>query len=236
MDDLERIGGIPLKMDITKEDDVVAVVEQIKQTRGGVDVLINNAGSALYGAVEETAIEDARYHFEVGLFGLARLTQLVLPYMREKKAGKIVNISSASGRIYAPLGAWYAASKHALEGWSDCLRFEVKQFNIDVIIIEPGPIATEVWDLLREPMLKRSGQGPYSNIANALAEFCRNYKEDPNASAPPSVVADAISKALSASRPRTRYVVGPGARPLMFARKWFGDRFYDWGVGRAYGV
>jgi short-subunit dehydrogenase len=235
MDDLKSIGGIPLKMDITEEDDVAAVVEQIKQKRGGVDVLINNAGSALYGAVEETAIEDARYHFEVGLFGLARLTQLVLPYMREKKAGKIVNISSASGKIYAPLGAWYTASKHALEGWSDCLRFEVKQFDIQIIIIEPGVVATEVWDRLREPMLKRSGQGPYSNMANALAEFCRN-SQDPNASAPPSVVADVISKALATSRPRTRYVVGPGVRPMIFARKWFGDRVYDWGMGRAYGV
>ena len=138
MDDLKELGGIPLKMDITEEDEVVAVVEQIEREQGGVDILINNAGCALYGSVEETTMDDAHYQFDVCLFGLARLTQLVLPYMRQKKAGKIVNVTSASGKIYAPLGAWYTAAKHALEGWSDNLRFEVKQFNIDVIIVEPG--------------------------------------------------------------------------------------------------
>ena len=233
MDDLKGVGGIPLKMDITKEDEVVTTVEQIKQKHGGVDILINNSGCAVYGAIEETTLDDAHYQFEVNLFGLARITQLVLPYMREKKAGKIINISSASGKIYAPLGAWYTAVKHALEGWSDNLRFEVKQFNIDVIIIEPGPITTEIWDLLLESMLERSGQGPYGNMANAMAEFCRDLLENPNASAPPSVIANTISKAIKASRPRTRYAVGPGARPLIVVRKWFGDRFYDWGSARS---
>lgn len=232
MDDLQKLGGIPLKMDITKEDEVFAVVEQIEQKHGGVDILINNAGIAVYGAVEETTIEDARYQFEVNLFGLARLTQLVLPYMRQKKAGKIINISSAAGKCHTALGAWYTASKHALEGWSDSLRFEVKQFDIDVIIIEPGFIATEIYDLLVEPMLKRSGQGPYSNIANAMAEFFGNTQETSSASAPPSVIANAISKAILASRPRTRYAVGPWAGRLIFARKWFGDRCYDWVLGR----
>ncbi|HSR30500.1 MAG TPA: SDR family NAD(P)-dependent oxidoreductase, partial [Anaerolineae bacterium] len=94
MDDLKKLGGIPLKMDITKEDEVVAVVEHINKKHGGVDILINNAGCAIYGSVEETTIDDARYQFEVCLFGLARITQLVLPYMRKKKAGKIINISS----------------------------------------------------------------------------------------------------------------------------------------------
>ena len=228
MDDLKQLGGIPLKMDITKEDEVFAVVEQIKHKHGGVDILINNAGCALYGSVEETTMEDARYQFEVNFFGLARLTQLLLPYMRQQKAGKIINISSASGKIYGLLGAWYCATKHALEGWSDCLRVEVKQFNIDVIIIEPGAIATEVWDLLVEPMLKRSGQGPYSNLANAMADFSHNIIENPHTNAPPSVIATAISRAIQAGRPRTRYVVGPMARPLMFVRRWFGDRVYDW--------
>jgi hypothetical protein len=112
----------------------------------------------------------------------------------------------------------------------------VKQFNIDVIIVEPGPIATEIWGLLIEPMLERSGQGPYSNIANAQADFSRNYQENPDACAPPSVIANTISKAIKASRPRPRYAVGPGAKPLILVRKWFGDRAYDWGMRRAFGV
>jgi short-subunit dehydrogenase len=156
--------------------------------------------------------------------------------MREKKAGKIINISSVAGKAYLPLGAWYAATKHALEGWSDCLRFEVKQFNIDVIIIEPGNIATGIPDLFIEPMLKRSGQGPYSNIANAVVEFYRNSQANPNATSPTSVITDTISKAIKARRPRTRYTVGKGARLLLFVRKWSGDRLYDLLLGRFYRV
>ena len=107
-----------------------------------MDVLINNAGYGLYGAMEDTSLEDARYQFDVNLFGLARLTQLVLPHMREHNFGRIINTSSVGGKIYTPLGSWYHATKHALEGWSDCLRLEVAPFGIDVVIIEPGAIVT----------------------------------------------------------------------------------------------
>jgi short-subunit dehydrogenase len=147
MADLAELGGIPIKMDVTKEEDVVAAVERVKEGHGGVDILINNAGFGLYGAVEDVSLDAARYQFEVNMFGLAHLTQLVLPYMRQKRAGKIVNISSMGGKIYTTLGAWYHATKHAVEGWSDCLRLELKQFNIDVIIIEPGGIQTEFLDV-----------------------------------------------------------------------------------------
>jgi short-subunit dehydrogenase len=232
MDDLKKLGGIPLKMDITKDNEVVAVVERIKQEHGGVDILINNAGFATYGSVEETTTDEARYQFEVNLFGLARLTQLVLPYMRQKNAGKIVNVSSAAGKIYAPLGAWYIATKHALEGWSDCLRVETTPFGIDVIIIEPGAIGTEFDDVYVEPMLKRSGQGPYSKTANAVAEFSRKTQENPKGSSPPSLIANTISKAIRVGRPKTRYAAGKLAKPMMFVRKWGGDRVYDWLLGR----
>ncbi|MEM6431987.1 MAG: SDR family NAD(P)-dependent oxidoreductase, partial [Deinococcota bacterium] len=114
MDDLKELGAIPLKMDITQDDDIRAVVDTITQQNGGVDVLVNNAGYAIYGAVEDIPIEDARRQFEVNIFGLARLTQLVLPHMRDKRAGKIINISSVGGKIYTLLGAWYHATKHAL--------------------------------------------------------------------------------------------------------------------------
>ena len=233
MADLKDMGGIPLKMDITKEDEVVAAVEQIEGEQGGVDILINNAGAAIYGSVEETPIDDARYQFEVNFFGLVRLTQLVLPTMRQKKAGKIVNISSAAGKVYAPMGAWYTASKHALEGWSDSLRSEVRQFNIDVIIIEPGVISTEIYDLVVEPMLERSGHGPYRSLAKVVAEYSRNVQEDPKASAPPAVVAKAISKAIQARRPRMRYAVGPMARATILIRKWLGDGVFEWALTRS---
>ena len=227
MQDLEALGGIPLALDITREQDIVRVVEQITTERGGIDILINNAGFGMYGAMEETTIADARYQFEVNLFGLARLTQLALPTMRAKRAGKIINISSMGGKVYTPLGAWYHATKHALEGWSDCLRIELAQFGIDVIIIEPGAIATEFGDVMLAPMLERSGQGPYEGMAQSMAKATRASYDKPGAASPPSLIADTIAKAIAAKRPKTRYAVGKLAKPLIFIRKVFGDRLFD---------
>ncbi len=226
MDDLKALGCIPLKMDITKDEDIVAVVDQIAREHEGVDILINNAGFGLYGAMEDTSLDDARYQFEVNLFGLARLTQLVLPHMREKRAGKIVNISSIGGKIYAPLGSWYHATKHALEGWSDCLRLELKQFGIDVVIIEPGIIQTDFGDVMTGPMLKRSGHGPYAKLANAVAGV-QNREYEKGSGSPPQVIADLIVKAVRSGKPNTRYAGGKYATLLLFIRKWFGDRVFD---------
>jgi NAD(P)-dependent dehydrogenase (short-subunit alcohol dehydrogenase family) len=225
MDDLRELGAIPIKMDVTKEEDVVAGVEQIEQSHGGVDILINNAGFGQYGPMEDTPLNTARYQFEVNLFGLARLTQLVLPYMREKKAGKIINISSMGGKIYTPLGSWYHATKHALEGWSDCLRFELRPFNIDVIIIEPGMIDTGFYDVVASSIPAASFDGPYREMAQALA----GGPEGGNGmrTSPPSVIANTISRAIKAGRPRTRYVAGAMAQPLILMRRWLGDRGFD---------
>ena len=162
MEALKAEGVIPIQLDITKEEDILNTLETIKESHQGVDVLINNAGYGLYGAMEDTSLEDARYQFEVNLFGLARLTQLVLPHMRKQNFGRIINTSSVGGKIYTPLGSWYHATKHALEGWSDCLRLEVAPFGIDVIIIEPGAIITEFGEAMGGPMLERSGRGPYA--------------------------------------------------------------------------
>jgi short-subunit dehydrogenase len=226
MKDLEDLGAHPLKMDITNEDDVVNTVNQIKQNHSGIDVLVNNAGFGSYGAMEDITIDDARYQFEVNLFGLARLTQLVLPYMREQKAGKIINISSMGGKIYTPLGAWYHATKHALEGWSDCLRLELSQFNIDVIIIEPGMIQTEFGDVLVGLMMERSGNTAYAELAKKMESATqKSYAQ--GGGSPPSVIADVVSKAVKARKPKTRYAAGKMAKPLMLIRKWFGDRIFD---------
>jgi NAD(P)-dependent dehydrogenase (short-subunit alcohol dehydrogenase family) len=220
MRELEQQGAIPLRMDITIEAEVSGAVDRIAGEHGGVDVLINNAGFGMYGSVEETSIDDARYQFEVNLFGMARLTQLLIPSMRTRKKGTIINMSSMGGKIYTPLGAWYHATKHALEGWSDCLRLELKPFGIRVVIVEPGLIATEFGNVMTQPMLERSGRGPYGGLAQAIAASTVPMS-------PPSVVADAIVRAAEAERPKTRYVAGKLAQPLMFARKYLGDRLYD---------
>lgn len=226
MRDLESLGAQPLKMDVTAEAEVEAAVVQIVTERGGVDVLVNNAGFGLYGPMEEIGMDEARYQFEVNVFGPARLTQLLLPAMRKKGAGKIVVISSMGGRIYTPLGSWYHATKHALEGWSDCLRLELAPLGIDVIVIEPGIIETGFGDVVSEGLVKRSGTGPYAKLTNAVATATRaSYGK--NQASPPSLIADVVGKAVAVRRPRTRYVAGKFAGSLIAVRSWLGDRAFD---------
>lgn len=226
MRDLEEAGAHIIKMDISKEADIVAAVDRVRRENGGVGVLVNNAGFAVYGAIEDTRIEEARYQFEVNLFGLARLTQLLLPDMRAHAYGKIVNVSSVGGKIYSPLGAWYHATKHALEGWSDCLRLEVAQFGVDVVIIEPGLIETEFGDVMSRPMLQRSGAGAYASLARANAKAVDAAYQD-GVGSRPDVISNLLMKAIQSARPRTRYHGGKMASMLLFFRRWLPDRGFD---------
>jgi short-subunit dehydrogenase len=226
MEALKADGVIPIQLDITKEKDIQNALETIRKSHQGVDILINNAGYGLYGAMEDTSLEDARYQFEVNLFGLARLTQLVLPHMREQSFGRIINTSSVGGKIYTPLGSWYHATKHALEGWSDCLRLEVAPFGIDVVIIEPGAIVTEFGDVMGGPMLERSGKGPYASMAQKMANTLER-EMDKGGGSPPGVITNLMVKATESSRPKTRYANGKWAKPLLFMRRWLSDRAFD---------
>ncbi|MEM1177139.1 MAG: oxidoreductase [Acidobacteriota bacterium] len=227
MQDLADAGARTLAMDVTEDDQVEAAVARIEREAGGVDVLVNNAGFAVYGAMEETSLADARYQFDVNFFGVARLTQRVLPGMRAKKAGTIINISSVGGKIYTPLGSWYHATKHALEGWSDCLRLEVAPFGIHVVIVEPGLIRTEFGDVMSAPMLERSGDGPYGELAHAIAAATEESYAPSKGASPPSVIGDVIAKAVAARRPKTRYAAGQYAKVLLFLRRFTSDRFFD---------
>lgn len=227
MKDLQQAGGYAIAMDVTDDQSIQEGLAQVIKEQGQVDVLVNNAGYAIYGSVEETSIDDARRQFEVNLFGLARLTQLVLPHMRAAKRGTIINISSMGGKVYFPLGAWYHGTKHALEGWSDSLRLELKQFGIDVVIIEPGAIKTEFGEVMTAPMMERSSEGPYAKITKVMEKAVTDSYEKPNSSSPPSVIAHVISKAIKAKKPKTRYVAGKMAKPMMWIRKYLGDRVYD---------
>ncbi|MHA7059900.1 oxidoreductase [Aquimarina sp. M1] len=227
LEDLASTGGFTLKMDITKDADILNAVHTVIEKHQKIDVLVNNAGYAIYGAVEDTSIEDARRQFEVNIFGLGRLTQLVLPHMRKQQSGKIINISSMGGKMYTPLGSWYHATKHALEGWSDCLRLEIAQFGIDVVIIEPGAIQTEFGDVMTKPMMERSGTTAYSELANAIERSTIETYNKTGGGSPSSVISNLISKAIKAKRPKTRYVAGKYAKPMLFIRKYFGDRVFD---------
>ena len=131
------------------------------------------------------------------------------------------------GKMYTPLGAWYHATKHALEGWSDCLRLELKQFNIDVVVIQPGGIETEFGDVLYDPMVQRSKGTPYEKITNTVASATKKMYNTKGELSPTSVIANLVSKAVNSSKPKTRYVAGKYAKPMMFIRKYFGDRIFD---------
>lgn len=223
---LVEAGGKALALDVTDHAAVQAAVAQVVAEGNQLDVLINNAGYAIYGAVEDTSLDDARRQFEVNLFGVAALTKAVLPLMRKQGRGRILNISSMGGKIYTPLGAWYHATKHALEGWSDCLRLEVKPFGIEVVIIEPGIIATEFGEVMVQPLLERSGKGAYGDLAHAVAKATKKGYEQGDSS-PASVIAKTVTKAITAKRPKTRYVAGKYARPLLWLRRWLSDRTFD---------
>lgn len=226
MKGIEQNGVTTIALDVTQEESIVNCVKTIQDKEGSIDVLINNAGYGSYGAVEDVPLEEARRQFEVNIFGLARLTQLVLPKMRENHYGKIVNISSMGGRIYTPFGAWYHATKHALEGWSDCLRVETKPFGIDVVIIEPGGIKTQWGQIAADNLRKTSGEGAYAGQANNTAEgLAKMYAS--NRLTPPEAIGKVILKAVTAHKPKYRYVKGFGAKPSLFIRKWFGDKVFE---------
>ncbi len=226
MADLARLGAQPLRMDVSKDAEIVAGVNTILAQTGGVDVLVNNAGFGLYGPVEEIGIDEARYQFEVNVFGAARLTQLLLPAMRAKQAGHIVNITSMGGKMYSALGAWYHATKHALEGWSDCLRLEVAAFGIQVVIVEPGVIETGFGDGATESIVKRSASGPYGKMVQMVAQSLKQTYGQGKGS-DPSVIADVVSKAVASPKPNTRYAAGKMAKMLIRMRVWLGDRLFD---------
>ena len=225
MKDIETAGAHIISLDITKEDSIVNCVTTIIQQHGKIDILINNAGYGSYGAIEDVSIDEAKRQFEVNVFGLARITQLILPYMRANKFGKIVNISSIAGKIYSPLGGWYHSSKHALEGFSDCLRVEVKPFGIDVIIIEPGLIKTEWEDIALDSAVKTSGNTVYSPMIVGLKKIFSQLQPSPA-----EVIAKTIIKSIQAKNPKTRYATGGGAKLILTMRSLLSDKMMDMGM------
>lgn len=227
--DLQRSGCRTLALDVTDEVSMRAAVEAVEAAEGAVGVLVNNAGYSQSGAVESVPLDRVRAEFETNVFGLVRLCQLVLPKMREQRWGRIVNLSSMGGKLTFPGGGVYHASKYAVEALSDALRFELRGFGVDVVVIEPGLIrtsfsATAVREMGDEP------PGPYAEFNRAVAEATeRAYESGPLArlGGGPEAVAETIAKALAAERPRARYPVTASARLLMAQRAAMPDRAWD---------
>jgi NAD(P)-dependent dehydrogenase (short-subunit alcohol dehydrogenase family) len=226
MAELQSLGIHAVSLDLTDDASMVAAIDRIMGETGRIDALVNNAGYGAYGAMEDVSSAEARRQFDVNLFGLARLTQLVLPGMRRRRSGRIVNMASVGGHIYGPMGAWYHATKFAVEGFSDALRLELAPFGIQVVIIEPGEIRTAWGGIAADSLRETSGSGPYAEQARTVAAVLERSLGSGTGS-PPEIVAAAIGKALTARRPRSRYAVGRGARTLILARRILPDRIFD---------
>ena len=222
---LESIGGHALDMDVTKDDQVQAGVEQIIKEQGRIDVLINNAGYGLFAPIEEVAIEDAWKQFDVNMFGYARTVKAVLPHMRQQKSGRIINLTSMGGKIYTPMGGWYHATKHAIEGWSDCLRLELKEFNISVVVVEPGIIKTNFYNAAMEASGKYYQDTSYQHmVPDMSSEDSQNLMAS---ATEPEVIADLMDKIIDKRKPKTRYAKGRMAKLAIWYRDVFGDKAYD---------
>ncbi|WP_134729934.1 oxidoreductase [Amycolatopsis nivea] len=224
MDELRDAGGHPLAMDARDEADLVRVVRTVLDEQGRIDVLINNAGTVLHGAAEDVPLEAARDQFQVNVFAPARLVQLALPAMRAQGSGRIVNVSSIGGVISLPFGAWYYASKHALEAYSDTLRMEVRPFGIDVVVVQPGIIKTEFEDQTAAQLREYSGGGPHGAMVEKMAGQAETGLAG---GADPAVVAQAIRQAVEADPPETRYAVGLHAEELLELNRTLPDREFD---------
>src|SRR3989475_5145028 len=228
--DLAGRGCKTLALDVCDEASMRAAVETVERAEGAVGVLVNNAGYGQEGAFEEVPMAEVRRQFETNVFGLVRLTQLVLPGMRRQGWGRIVNLSSMGGRLTLPGGAFYHATKYAVEALSDALRFEVREFGVDVIVVEPGPIRTRFGDTAIASIGNAArDDSPYAAFNTLLARRIREAYEGPMGmfAAEPDAVARVIEKAISAGRPRSRYPVTVAARVLMALRRWLPDRGFD---------
>jgi NAD(P)-dependent dehydrogenase (short-subunit alcohol dehydrogenase family) len=228
--DLEAAGCKTLALDVTDDASMSAAVATVQEAEGAVGVLINNAGYSQSGAVESVGIDRLRAQFETNVFGLVRMCQLVLPGMREQGWGKIVNIGSMGGRLVFPGGGAYHATKYAVEALSDALRFEVRGFGVDVILMEPGLIVTEFGNVATATTQAVSEDGgPYGHFHSSLEKAMKTAYDGPLAKlgGGPEVVAKAIEKAISARRAPTRRLVTPSAKLTVTQRKFVSDRMWD---------
>jgi NAD(P)-dependent dehydrogenase (short-subunit alcohol dehydrogenase family) len=235
--DLREKGCKTLALDVTDEASMGAAVSEVEAAEGAVGVLVNNAGYSQSGAVESVKPEDVRAQFETNVFGLVRMCQLVLPAMRGQGWGKIVNVSSMGGKLTFPGGGIYHGTKHAVEAISDALRFEVRGFGVDVIVIEPGLIRTQFAEAAVNKIESgTTDNGPYAEFNAAVANATAGAYEGPLAKlgGGPDTVARKIEKAISKRRPRTRYPVTPSARVILGLHTVLPDRGWDAFTGSSF--
>lgn len=234
MAQLGAAGAHVVALDVTDDASMVACIEKIKAEQGRLDVLVNNAGYGSYGAVEDVSIEEAKRQFEVNVFGLARLSQLALPMMRAQKSGRIINVSSVGARLYEPFGAWYHATKYAVEGLSNSMRIELAPFGINVVTIAPAGVVTEWNTIARDSLLETSGAGAYGPYAKKAFKVLEDF-DSPRMSTTPEVVGKAIVKAATKKRAPLIVPVGKGARLVRKSVDLLPPRAFDFAVRQVFG-
>jgi NAD(P)-dependent dehydrogenase (short-subunit alcohol dehydrogenase family) len=229
LDAIEDLPARKLQLDVTDEESMRAAIEEIEREHGAVGALVNNAGYSLSGAIEETPLGEVRRQFETNVFGLVRLTQLVLPGMRRARTGRIVNVSSMGGRLTFPGGGFYHATKHAVEALSDAMRYELGGFGIGVVVVQPGLIRTAFGETAAAS-IREGGDPAYASFQAAVARATRGVYEGrlgKRLGGGPETVARTIERALGARRPRTRYRVTPSASVFIGLRRTLPDRAWD---------
>lgn len=229
----QAAGCRALALDVTDEASMAEAVNAVEAAHGAVSVLVNNAGYSQTGAIEAVPLERVRRQFETNVFGLVRMTQLVLPGMRRQGFGRIVNLSSMGGKLVFPGFGFYHATKFAVEAISDALRFEVQHFGVRVIVIEPGLIKTGFGAVAAATADADTQDGVYSAFHRALVQSTNDtYAKGPTAllAGTPEDVAATIARAIAARRPRTRYTVSPSARVFLAQRRLMSDRLWDWSL------
>lgn len=229
--ELAEAGCETLALDVTDEQSMAVAVAQIEQTEGAVGVLINNAGYSQSGAIETVPLDAVRRQFETNVFGLVRLTQLVLPKMRAQHWGKIVNVGSMGGKLSFPGGGHYHATKHALEAISDAMRYELAGFGIDVILLEPGLITTEFGETATASMadVEIAGDDPYATFNATVGAVTKGVYEGPMRllGGSPDRVAKTIERALKRNHPPARIKITPSAKVTIALRRLMPDKLWD---------
>lgn len=211
----ENLPITVLPLDVDKAESVESAIKQIISEKKRLDVLVNNAGYGTFGCLEDLTIDELKAQFETNFFSVARLIQRVTPIMRNQKSGSIVNISSVAGKIGFPASPAYISSKFAIEGLSECLRYELSPFGINIIIIEPGVIKTNFFGSMQMPKNAKP-DSPYSDITNKVVAGVKMMAE---MGTHPKEVADVIIKALKEKNPLPRYPVGNDAIMFLEAKK-----------------
>lgn len=232
--ELAVAGAQTLALDVTSEESMAAAVGEVERAHGAVGTLINNAGYGEYGPIEEADLDAVRRMFETNVFGLARMIQLVLPGMRTAGGGLIVNIGSMGGRIAFPIGGYYHATKYAVEGITDALRNEVREFGIDVTLIEPGPIRTQFERTINSSAAVANSDSPYADLVAKVRSVNSGAYESKLLSVGPDAVAKAILKAVESDPPKSRYLVTAAARAMVHTRRLGGDLVWDAVVNRQF--